>query len=160
MTEIVFEYGEKNGVKIVNYMSAFPRKSDRIVACFVKITRADGSIDYSVMTETDWKRLQGYSEKQNSYTDRRTGETVVKSNALYNINGQIDTGFLIAKCIKHAFKTYPKINIGKGSVMESDIIDNPQGSSILTVELIPHNPNHRKSKKSSISRLNLTCRQG
>lgn len=122
-----FEYGEKNGVKIVNYMSAFPRKSDRIVACFVKITRADGSIDYSVMTETDWKRLQGYSEKQNSYKDRRTGETVVKSNALYNINGQIDTGFLIAKCIKHAFKTYPKINIGKGSVMESDIIDTPQG---------------------------------
>ena len=79
------------------------------------------------MTETDWKRLQGYSEKQNSYKDRRTGETVVKSNALYNINGQIDTGFLIAKCIKHAFKTYPKINIGKGSVMESDIIDTPQG---------------------------------
>jgi hypothetical protein len=51
----------------------------------------------------------------------------VKSNALYNINGQIDTGFLIAKCIKHAFKTYPKINIGKGSVMESDIIETPQG---------------------------------
>lgn len=121
-----FEYGEKNGQKVVNYMSAFPRKSDRIVACFIKITRADGTIDYSVMTETDWKRLQGYSEKQNSYKDRRTGETVVKSNALYNVNGQIDTGFLIAKCIKHAFKTYPKINIGKGSVMESDILDNTQ----------------------------------
>lgn len=121
-----FEYGEKNGQKIVNYMSAFPRKSDRIVACFIKITRADGSIDYSVMTETDWKRLQGYSDKQNTYIDRRTGQAVLKANELYNVNGQIDTGFLIAKCIKHAFKTYPKINIGKGSVMESDIIDNPQ----------------------------------
>lgn len=122
-----FEYGEQDGRKIVNYMSAFPRKSNHIIACFMKITRADGSIDYAVMTEPDWKRLQGYSDKQNTYIDRRTGETVVRSNELYNVNGQIDTGFLIAKCIKHAFKTYPKINIGKGSVMESDIIDSPQG---------------------------------
>lgn len=122
-----FQYGEQNGQKVVNYMSAFPRKSNKIVACFMKITRADGSIDYSVMTEQDWMRLKGYSDKQNTYFDRKTNQWVTKSNELYSKGGQIDTGFLMAKCIKHAFKTYPKINIGKGSVMESDIIDNPQG---------------------------------
>lgn len=122
-----FQYGEQNGQKVVNYMSAFPRKSNKIIACFMKITRADGSIDYSVMTEQDWMRLKGYSDKQNTYFDRKENKWVTRPNELYDKDGQIDTGFLIAKCIKHAFKTYPKINIGKGSVMESDIIDNPQG---------------------------------
>lgn len=134
-----FQYGERNGQKVVNYMSAFPRKSNKIVACFMKITRADGSTDYSVMTEQDWMRLKDYSDKQNRYLDRKTNQWVVKGNELYNKNGQIDTGFLIAKCIKHAFKTYPKINIGKGSVMESDIMEsneeefNPYGG-VDTVE--------------------------
>lgn len=117
-----FEYGERDGKKIVNYMSAFPRKSNKIVACFIKITRADGSIDYSVMTEPDWARLQDYSTKNNSYFDRKKNEWIYKTNELYSsANGGIDPGFLAAKCIKHAFKSYPKINIGKGTVMESDI---------------------------------------
>ena len=118
-----FQYGEQNGRKVVNYMSAFPRTSNRIIACFVKITRADGTIDYSVMTEPDWVRLRGYSEKNNTYKDRN-GQKISKANELYNANsGQIDTGFLMAKCIKHAFKTYPKLKIGKGSTLESEIID-------------------------------------
>lgn len=121
-----FQYGEQNGQKIVNYMATFPRKSEKIVACFIKITRTDGSFDYSVMLESDWKRLQSYSDKRNSYTDRRTGEVVVKRNELYDVNGQIDTGFLMAKCIKHAFKTYPKLNIGRGSSLETDTIEQPQ----------------------------------
>lgn len=122
-----FEYGEQDGHKIVNYMSSFPRKSNRIIACFLKITRADGTIDYSVMTESDWKRLQSYSDKQNTYFDSRSNQYVTKGNELYGNNGgQIDTGFLMAKCIKHAFKTYPKLNIGKGTALESEIIDAPE----------------------------------
>jgi recombinational DNA repair protein RecT len=120
-----FQYGEQNGQKVVNYMSAFPRKSNKIVACFMKITRADGSIDYSVMTEQDWLRLKGYSDKQNSYFDRKTNQWVAKSNELYDKDGQIDTGFLMAKCVKHAFKTYPKLNIGLGSSLESETIEQP-----------------------------------
>lgn len=119
-----FEYGEQDGRKVVNYMSSIPRKSNRIIACFMKITRADGTVDYSVMTESDWKRLEGYSAKNNAYYDQNTRQRVERANDLYNINGgQIDTGFLMAKCIKHAFKTYPKLNIGKGSALESEIID-------------------------------------
>lgn len=121
-----FEYGEQDGRKVVNYMSSFPRKSDRIIACFLKITRADGTVDYSVMAENDWKRLQHYSDKQNTYFDSRTNKSVVRQNELYSNNGgQIDTGFLMAKCIKHAFKTYPKLNIGKGTVLESEIMESP-----------------------------------
>lgn len=118
-----FQYGEQNGQKIVNYMSAFPRRSNKIIACFLKITRADGTIDYSVMTEQDWMRLKGYSDKNNSYFDRKTNQWVTNSNELYNKNGQIDTGFLMAKCVKHAFKTYPKLNIGRGSSLETEAIE-------------------------------------
>jgi recombinational DNA repair protein RecT len=119
----VFQYGEQNGQKIVNYMSAFPRKSNKIVACFLKITRADGSIDYSVMTESDWMRLKDYSDKQNTYFDRQRNEYVTRSNELYDKDGQIDTGFLMAKCVKHAFKTYPKLQIGRGTSLESEIVE-------------------------------------
>ena len=120
-----FQYGERNGQKVVNFMSAFPRTSNKIIACFLKITRADGTIDYSVMTEQDWLRLKGYSDKQNTYLDRKTNQWVTTSNELYNKNGQIDTGFLMAKCVKHAFKSYPKLNIGRGSSLESETIEQP-----------------------------------
>ena len=118
-----FQYGEQNGQKVVNFMAALPRKSNKIIACFLKITRADGSIDYSVMTEDDWLRLKGYSDKQNTYYDAKTRQYVTKSNELYNKDGQIDTGFLKAKCIKHAFNTYPKLKIGRGSSLETEIIE-------------------------------------
>lgn len=118
-----FQYGEQNGQKVVNFMAALPRKSNKIIACFLKITRADGSIDYSVMTEDDWLRLKGYSDKQNTYYDAKTRQFVTKSNELYNRDGQIDTGFLKAKCIKHAFNTYPKLKIGRGSSLETEIIE-------------------------------------
>lgn len=121
-----FQYGEQNGQKIVNYMSAFPRRSNKIIACFLKITRADGTIDYSVMTEQDWMRLKGYSDKQNTYYDSKKSQYVTKSNELYSKDGQIDTGFLMAKCVKHAFKTYPKLNIGRGTALETEIIEHQQ----------------------------------
>lgn len=124
-----FQYGESNGQKFVNYSCCYPRKSMRIIACFIKITRIDGSIDYSVMTEPDWLRLKQYSEKNNSYFDKVRREFVKgDANALYTsaLNGQIDPGFLIAKCIKHAFKSYPRIPVGKGTVLQSDIVDTPE----------------------------------
>lgn len=29
----------------------------------------------------------------------------------------------MAKCVKHAFKTYPKLNIGRGTSLETEIIE-------------------------------------
>ena len=125
-----FEYGERDGSKYVNYCCRLPHTSQKIIACFIKITRPDGTTDYSVMTESDWKRLQDYSAKnRNGFAKKgNDSDNDGKANALYTSgdSGQIDTGFLKAKCIKHAFKTYPKIAIGKGMQLETDIVDEPQ----------------------------------
>ncbi len=117
----IFQYGERDGHKFVNYTSSIPRMSNKILACFLKITRADGSIDYNVMTEADWSRLATYSGKNNAYRDK-SGQYIERPNALYTSNdGQIDTGLLAAKCIKHAFRAYPKLRIGDGSLLESEV---------------------------------------
>ena len=110
-----FSFSDRNGRKEVDYTCHLPHKGQPIVACYLRITRADGSIDYSVMTEEDWTRLAAYSAKQN----KKTG-----ANALYGVDAQgnthIDAGFLMAKCIKHAFRTYQKVKIGKAAELESE----------------------------------------
>ena len=108
-----FSFSDKGGRKEVEYVCHLPHTGKRIIACYLRITRADGSVDYSVMTEEDWVRLAQYSARQN-----RSG-----ANALYGVDQQgivnIDPGFLMAKCIKHAFKTYPKVRIGRGTELQS-----------------------------------------
>lgn len=120
-----FEFGERNGQKFVNYTCRLPHQSGRIVACFMKITRADGSADYAVMLPEDWQRLSNYSARQNSKYNNQTRQWVQgKPNALYTAQGgQIDPGFLVAKCIKHAFKTYPKARVGRATQLESQQVD-------------------------------------
>ena len=112
----------------MKYTCNLPHRSRHIVACFMKIVRTDNSVDYAVMFEEDWTRLSGYSARQNRKWNsqaRRYEEGA--PNALYSSqNGGIDPGFLMAKCIKHAFKTYPKVRIGRGTQMETDTIDQPQ----------------------------------
>ncbi len=113
-----FSFTDTDGAKRVSYTCHLPHTGQRIVACYLRITRADGSIDYSVMTEEDWVRLAQYSARQN-----KKGS----ANALYGVddNGivNIDPGFLIAKCIKHAFKTYPKVRIGRGTELQSQQVE-------------------------------------
>ena len=123
-----FEYGERNGQKFVNYTCRLPHTSGAIAACFMKITRADGSIDYSVMLPEDWMRLSSYSARQNSKYNNQTRQWEDgKANALYTAaGGQIDPGFLIAKCIKHAFKSYPKARVGRGTQLESQQAEEPE----------------------------------
>lgn len=120
-----FEFGERNGQKFVNYTCRLPHQSGRIVACFMKITRADGSADYAVMLPEDWQRLSNYSARQNSKYNYQTKQWENgKPNALYSAQGgQIDPGFLVAKCIKHAFKTYPKARVGRATQLESQQVD-------------------------------------
>lgn len=126
-----FSFSDRGGRKEVDYVCHLPHTGQQIIACYIRITRADGSFDYSVMTEEDWVRLAGYSQKQNSRFDRRTNQYVGSANALYGVDNQgivhIDPGFLMAKCIKHAFKTYPKMRIGRGTEMQTqqeDSVDN------------------------------------
>lgn len=124
-----FEFGERNGNKFVNYTCRLPHASGNIVACFMKITRADGSVDYAVMLPEDWSRLAGFSARQNRQWDSQRRQWVEGNpNALYGKRQsdntfKIDTGFLVAKCIKHAFKTYPKARVGRATQLESQQVD-------------------------------------
>ena len=121
-----FEYGERDGRKYVNYSMHIPRTSSHIIACFLKITRTDGTIDYSVMLEQDWTRLAGYSAKNNKYWDSSTRQWVEKANRTLHLwRWRHRPAFLCSKCIKHAFGTYPKLNIGKGTQLETTVNDMP-----------------------------------
>lgn len=139
-----FSFSDIDGCKSVKYTCNRPHKSKKVIACFLRITRADGSIDYSIMLEEDWSRLSDYSAKQNRYFDRDHRQWVEKGpNELYKSNeGSIDTGFLIAKCIKHAFKTYPKVRIGKGTELATEQeAPTPSIDDLYGVEKAAEQPN-------------------
>lgn len=116
-----FSYNERGGRKEVVYSLNIKHNPAEPIACFMKITRIDGTSDYAIILPEGWQRLQNYSLKQNE-RGRRDKENA-KANDLYfsGMGGSIDPGFLIAKCVKHAFKNYPKLPIGKGMVMEADL---------------------------------------
>lgn len=110
--------GEK---KSVEYKCNLPHKGHQVIGCFIRIVRSDRSVDYSWLLEEEIERLKGYSSKANKKWNERERKYEYKANELYTSNdGSIDTGFLIAKTIKHAFKTYPKIKVGKSTVLQSD----------------------------------------
>lgn len=100
----------ERGQKIVRYECAIPRTSKNIIGSFISLTRPDGSKDFYWMLPDDIERLSNYSGRKNKNN---------KANALYTSNnGQIDQGFLEAKTIKHAFKTFPKIKLGQFSQLQ------------------------------------------
>lgn len=124
-----FSFSDNGERKSVKYTCNLPHTSGDIIACFMKIVRTDNSIDYAVMFQEDWERLSNYSGENNKYWDNTRKEWVKKPNELYSSNnGKIDTGFLMAKCIKHAFKTYPKVRIGKGTELQSE---QPEDSQLM-----------------------------
>lgn len=114
-----FRSGEKDGKPFVNYEKVLPRPATaKIIACYVRIVKNDGSSDYFVLDIDGIRRLKGYSSKLNRG----------KCNALYGKNddcSDIDTGFLMSKTVKHAFKGYPKLSLGVGGAMESDKDEQP-----------------------------------
>jgi len=112
----VFEpYQDDSGKGVVYKLNH--QHSNTIIGAFMRILRNDGTVDYHWMLKNDWERLAGYSEKKN----------FGKANALYTSNqGQIDPGFLAAKLIKHAFKSYPKIKVSDFSQLEKIEDEKPE----------------------------------
>lgn len=106
--EIVYDGEEftiiQNGNgKIVNHTIKYPRPNTKIIACYFRFIKADGTVDYGVMDLKDVERLKGFSERKNG---------AGKANALYGGGEkEIDKGFLMAKTIKHAFRAYPKVKL-------------------------------------------------
>lgn len=121
-----FGYTERNGNKQVSYSLNLTHNPAKPIACFMKMTRIDSTVDYAIILPEAWARLENFSLKQNQRQAREKDSAT--ANALYSsgVGGSIDPGFLIAKCVKHAFKTYPKLPIGKGMVMEADLPDDEQ----------------------------------
>lgn len=115
-----FRCGEKDGKPFVNYEKVLPRPATaKIIACYVRIVKIDGSSDYFVLDTDGIKRLKSYSEKLHKG----------KVNELYGNAADcsdIDTGFLMSKTVKHAFKGYPKLSLGAGAAMESDKDEQPE----------------------------------
>lgn len=101
-----FRYGTKNGQIILEHMATIPRKSDRIIACYIRLVRHDDSADYKVMALEDIERLRKFSKDPNSkaWTDGLSG-------------------MVIAKTIKHAFKNYPKLRVGEFTQLASNTVD-------------------------------------
>lgn len=119
-----FRFGERDGHKFVDYVKTYPRPANSyIVACYVKIILPNNSYDYFVLDREGVDRLREYSAK--------FGGKDHKANALYGGSfvgndgktyyRDIDTGFLISKTCKHAFKTYPKLKVGLGALLQADI---------------------------------------
>lgn len=109
---------DEKGNKSVTYSAVVPRTSKTIIGAFIKITRVDGTFDFQWLLQDDIERLKKYSDRNN----RGTGDGS-KANKLYSSNsGQIDTGFLEAKMIKHAFDSYVKVRTGKFTELETEKI--------------------------------------
>jgi hypothetical protein len=101
-----------SGQKIVKYSAKIPRQAGaKIIGSFIRLIRPDGSVDFFHMLEGDIDRLKGYSSRKNKGT----------ANALYGGDGgQIDSGFLEAKTIKHSFDTFPSLRLGQFSRLQKN----------------------------------------
>ena len=98
-----FSPGLVEGAKTVTYKAACPRKSNKVIGGFIRIVRADGTVDWHWMMEGDIKRLEAYSLKNNLHWNPQTKRKEGNANALYTSkDGGIDPGFLESKLIKHA----------------------------------------------------------
>lgn len=102
-----FEHGSEHGVKFINHKSVHPRPKDaEIIACYLKITRPDGTIDYAVMDIEDIMNLKKFSKQPESLAWTK------------GIRGMVET-----KTLKHAFKSYPKVKLGNFSKLKTEVIE-------------------------------------
>ena len=121
-----FRFGERDGHKFVEYIKQYPRQAGSyIVACYVKIILPGGGYDYFVMDREGIDRLKTYSEK----VCGKNGPNALYGGVYTGNDGKeyfrdIDTGFLVSKTCKHAFKNYPKLKVGIGAQLQADIDTN------------------------------------
>lgn len=126
-----FAMGTKDGYSFVEHKSVFPRKSDTIIACYLRITRNDDSIDYKVISMEEIEKLRKFSKDPNS-------------------KAWVDglPGMVMSKCIKHAFKTYPKIRKGDFSELASNSVE-PEVEETPVIDYgIPQEVQHAKAQPS------------
>lgn len=101
-----FSFGTKGGHVFLDHVATFPRKSDKIIACYIRLERADGSVDYKVLSVEEVEKIRKFSKDPNSkaWTDGFPG-------------------MIQSKTIKHAFRSYPKMRMGQFTQLASNTID-------------------------------------
>lgn len=101
-----FRHGTKDGKVFLEHVAAYPRKTDSIIACYIRLERNDGSYDYKVMSIEEIQKLKAFSKDPNSkaWTDGLPG-------------------MIQAKTIKHAFRSYPRIRMGEFTKLQSEVVD-------------------------------------
>lgn len=103
----IFKHGTRNGHVLLEHEATFPRKENaQIIACYIRIERNDGSIDYKVMSIDEVLKLKAFSKQP---------ESLAWTDGL--------PGMVQAKTLKHAFKSYPKMRLGEFSQLQSNIIE-------------------------------------
>lgn len=104
------------GQLIVDYMPLIPRQSKKIIGCYVRIELPRNGFDFKWLLEDDIARLANYSKPKANQNNPDP-----QANALYRSNeGQIDPGFLEAKTIKHAMRSYTKLRVGEYTSFDDD----------------------------------------
>lgn len=109
----------------VDYLPAIPRKTSKIIGVYVCIVLPHNGLDFKWLLEEDITRLSNYSKTK----------TQKEGNALYTANdGQIDPGFLEAKCIKHAMRAYTKLKVSENVAFEGEDQEDDQQPKTFTDE--------------------------
>jgi hypothetical protein len=98
---------------VVHHEKAIPRTSNKVIGGYIRITRTDGS------REDKWYDIEQLMHYKKSADDKQQKSKFWTGG----IDGQAMDGMLEAKIIKHAFKTYPRLNLGKATKIadESDM---------------------------------------
>jgi hypothetical protein len=120
----------ERGELTVDYAPAIPRKSNKIIGVWCSIVTSGGGLDFKWLLEDDIQRLAEYSRprKTNYNEDPQISELYTKNG------GQIDPGFLEAKCIKHAMRAYTKLHVSDNIAIEDDEQDSETAGSFATAE--------------------------
>lgn len=102
----LFKHGTKDGGVFLEHVATYPRTTDNIIACYIRIERNDGSVDYKVLSIEEIMKLKKFSKDPNSkaWTDGLPG-------------------MVQAKTLKHAFRSYPKMRMGEFSTLQSQVVD-------------------------------------
>ena len=102
----MFKHGTKDGKVFLEHLATYPRTSDNIIACYIRLERPDSTVDYKVLSIEEIMKLKKFSKDPNSkaWTDGLPG-------------------MVQAKTIKHAFRSYPKVKLGQFSQLQSETIE-------------------------------------
>lgn len=95
----VFKTGTRNNAVYLEHEASYPRPENApIIACYVKITRNDDTVDYKVLTLGELMKIRAFSKDPNS---KAWNEGL--------------PGMFMTKTIKHAFRPYPKLRMLEGT---------------------------------------------